>query len=201
MSTIESTTTATTSSRRVSGGICAAGGALTAVVALTQLGSTSAQPSPGLDPLMGLILLGVLMTGVGIVAVGQRPLLGRHTYARVGLGVALVGTAVFAVAHLVAFLDGTASESPLFPVGQVLQALGMVVVGIGVLRARRWRGWGRLMPLISGIYPIAILMPAFAIFGSPNFPAIVGFGLVWLVLGIALATAASDDDVAARVDR
>jgi hypothetical protein len=63
---------------------------------------------------------------------------------------------------------------------------GMVLVGMAMLRGGRWRGPGRFTPLVCGLYIFVVLLPAFALFGMPNYWAIAGWPLCWLFLGIAL---------------
>jgi len=49
-----------------------------------------------------------------------------------------------------------------------------------VLRAKRWHGWTRWLPLLTGLYPFLVLFPLIAITGAANIFAIGGWGLVWL---------------------
>jgi hypothetical protein len=73
------------------------------------------------------------------------------------------------------------------PVGGIFSTVGMLLAGILVLRAGRWEGKGRFTPLLCGLYPLVVLIPAFVIFGDGNMPAIVGFGVVWALFGAAVA--------------
>lgn len=148
------------------------------------------EPTGGLglvDLWMAVTALAIVLTGVGIVAAGRVGDVTTTVLGRIGLGAALLGTAVFTLAHLVAAVVAGADDTPLFPIGEVLTAVGMIVLGVAVLRRGRWAGAGRLTPLLCGLYPFVILMPAFAIFGAPNFPAIAGFGIPWALLGLAVA--------------
>lgn len=189
----------TVSSRasRVPGALCALGGLAFVVLALVQFGAGPG-PRPGVvDPWMAIAFLALVLTGVGVVAAARVGNTGRSVLGRAGLGIALVGLAIFTVAHLVATFVSGQEQSLLFPIGQVLEAAGMVMLGTAVLRQNRWTGIGRWTPLLCGLYPLVILIPAFAIFGDPNYPAIAGFGVCWALLGVALAMATVRHEVAA----
>jgi hypothetical protein len=62
----------------------------------------------------------------------------------------------------------------------------MILAGIGVLRARRRRGWHRFVPLLCGLYPFAVIFPVFAATGAANFLVLSGWGACWLALAAAL---------------
>ena len=66
-----------------------------------------------------------------------------------------------------------------------LQGLGLALMGIGVLRTGQWQGWYRFTPLLCGLYPFLVLIPAFAITGGPNFWAIAGAQMPFVLLGLA----------------
>ncbi|MDL5158267.1 hypothetical protein [Actinomycetospora termitidis] len=178
---------------RSAGGLCMVGAALLTVLAVTEIGSAVGPPVPGIDPWMGLAALGIVLTGAGVLETARARLAGPGPLATTGAVVALLGTLVFVVAHVLAFLDGSRSDSPIFPVGQVLQAVGMVVLGIAVLWGHRWTGPGRVTPLVCGLYPVLVLIPVFAVSGAPNFVAIAGYGLTWLAFGAALASTRTDE--------
>jgi hypothetical protein len=75
---------------------------------------------------------------------------------------------------------------PLPQLGAILNAIGMVLVGIAVRRAGRWQGWLRWMPLLTGLYPLAVMFPVLAITGHPPRMLINLWGLVWALLGYAI---------------
>ncbi|MFC4942953.1 hypothetical protein [Pseudonocardia sp. GCM10023141] len=168
-------------------GICGAAGGLVFLV----LGLTAPlfpTVTSGFDPWMALATGGLVLIVIGLLGLARSALAGAGVLARCGSVAAVVGMAGFAVAHALAALDATQSDSPLFRI-EVLGSLGLLLTGVAVLRAGRWPGWGRFTPLACGLYPFVILIPAFAIFGEPNFPAIAGFGVPLILLGVALAGA------------
>jgi len=179
-----------TRASRTPGVLCAiAGVAFIALGILGMFQSPEAHPALGLaDPWMAVTAVAIVLSGLGIWAAGRVGDVTGTVLGRVGLGAALLGTAVFTMAHLVAALVPGADDTPLFPLGEVVAAVGMIVLGVAVVRRGHWDGVGRYTPLVCGLYPFVILMPAFAIFGEPNFPAIAGFGIPWILLGLAVAT-------------
>lgn len=180
-------TTVSTSSRTrfisAAGACCAAGGLL--FVGLGIAGDAVGTGRTGFDLWMALATGGIVLMIVGLLGLARSGLAGPGPLAAVGLVAAIAGMVGFGVAHAIAAFDASQSESPLFRIGS-LAGIGMVLAGSAVLRAGRWTGWGRFTPLAAGLYPLVILIPAFAIFGEPNFPAIAGSGIPWLLLGVAL---------------
>lgn len=67
----------------------------------------------------------------------------------------------------------------------LLAGIGLTTVGIATLRAPTWSGWRRATPVLAGAFPIAILVPSFAIFGW-NPWAISGWFACLTLLGVAL---------------
>jgi hypothetical protein len=132
---------------------------------------------------MGIAYL-LLMTAV--IGVGRTGAAGGGWPARVGLVVAGSGWALSAVAQFVLPVDLDLAEKILFPVATVLIAVGMLMVGVGVLRTRQWTGWHRGTPLICGLYPFLAIFPVFAATGGPNFLVLSGWGACWFILGVTL---------------
>ena len=50
-------------------------------------------------------------------------------------------------------------DSFLLPLGELIMAIGITLMGIAMLRARRWVGWQRSTPLITGVYPFVVVFP------------------------------------------
>lgn len=181
--------TARSSRSTVPGGIAAAVGGFAFVL----LGLFPGPPPELLrfSVWMAVATVAIVLLAAAVVGLARSGLAGQRWPARAGVGVAVLGLAVFALAHGIAAVDPAQSDGPLFPIGGNLGGLGMLAVGVVVLRARRWPGAGRWTPLVCGLYPFVVLIPAFVLFGEPNFPAIAGFGATWLLLGIALTRVGS----------
>lgn len=75
-----------------------------------------------------------------------------------------------------------------FPTGALLTGLGMVIVGIQVVRTGKLGAWKRFTPLLVGLYPFVIMFPIVIITGSPSVPAILLWGVPWKIMGCTLLT-------------
>ncbi|MGN9908678.1 hypothetical protein ACTMTJ_14140 [Phytohabitans sp. LJ34] len=126
-----------------------------------------------------------LLVLTGVLALAASGAAGSGRLPRIGLPLAGLGWALIAAAELTVGVDFTVAKA-MFGAGDPLIGLGMTLTGVEVLRTGRWHGWRRFAPLACGLYPFAVELPAFAVFGMPNTPAITGIGLVWLTLGVAL---------------
>jgi hypothetical protein len=137
--------------------------------------------------IQSLLLIGV----VGLALSGAAP----GWFGGIALGLTLLGRVDFVVAEthsLINVLTIGEDTSVLLPLGALTTAVGMTLVGIAVLRAKRWGGWQRFTPLLVGIYPFVAMFPFLLITGEPNIPAITGWGLPWLLLGYAIWTNARE---------
>jgi hypothetical protein len=81
---------------------------------------------------------------------------------------------------------------PLTQLGALLNAVGMVAVGIAVLRARAWRGWTRWIPLAVGLYPFLVMFPMLIVAGRPPSYVIGLWGMIWAVLGAGIGQHAKE---------
>jgi hypothetical protein len=130
---------------------------------------------------------------IGVLGFARSGVAGPGRSARVGTVVALTGTAVLFAAQLLSIpiadqrLDDTGAGlvGACFGLGTVLSAIGFIVAGIATMRARRWDGWRRYVPLAIGIWLVALIgltvTPALA-------TAVALYGLFLTALGIALWT-------------
>jgi hypothetical protein len=109
----------------------------------------------------------------------------------IALGIALLGRVDFVLAEIHSLILG--EESVLLPLGALITAVGMTLVGIAVLRARRWGGWQGFTPLIVGLYPFVVMFPFIFITDEPNVLAIAGWGLMWCLLGYAMWSSAVEE--------
>jgi hypothetical protein len=132
---------------------------------------------------MGIVYLLLLGT---LVALGRSSVLGRGRLPLIGLVTAGAGWVLSAVAQVVLQFDVDLAEKVLFPLATASVGVGMIVVGIVIIRIRRWHGWRRIIGLTCGLYPFVVLFPTFAATGSPNFLVLSGWGACWFALGLAL---------------
>jgi len=127
-----------------------------------------------------LVLLGI----IGLVRSGAA---GNGWLAKIGLGLALLGGALFIPAELILLGNNTLGNS-LDGLCAVMMAVGFTLVGIPVIQAHRWHGWHRFTPLLAGLYIFLVLLPVLAIaHGGPSlFWALGGWSVPLLLLGVSL---------------
>lgn len=130
---------------------------------------------------------------VGVVGFARSGLAGKSRSARVGLTLALAGTALLFVGELASIavrnqqVDDTGAEivGAIFAIAILLSAVGFLSSGIATVRARLWRGWRRYAPLGVGIWTTALL----GLNMTKALPtAVAAYGLCLLALGVALYT-------------
>lgn len=132
---------------------------------------------------MGIVYLLLLGT---MVALARSGVLGRGRLPLIGLVTVGAGWVLSAVAQIVLQFDVELAEQILFPLATAWIGIGMIVVGVVIFRARRWRGWRRIIGLVCGLYPFVVLFPTFAAAGGPNFLVLSAWGACWFALGLAL---------------
>jgi hypothetical protein len=130
---------------------------------------------------------------IGILGFARSGVAGPGRSARVGSVIALTGTAVLFVAELLSIpiadqrIDDTSAGlvGACFGLGSLLSAIGFIVAGVATVRAARWNGWRRFVPLATGIWLAALVVlattPALAI-------GVTLYGLFITALGVGLLT-------------
>jgi hypothetical protein len=127
----------------------------------------------------------------GVLGFARSGLAGTSRGARLGVWLALAGTALLFVGELASIpirsqrIDDTGATivGALFAVAILLTAVGFLLTGVKTLRARRWHGWGRFTPLSVGIAGCALL----ALNTTNALPAGVAvYGLCLVALGSAM---------------
>ena len=73
----------------------------------------------------------------------------------------------------------------LYSVASLAMMVGLILLGIAVLRAGRWGGWHRFIPLACGLHIPLVMGPAFALPGYAANYAIGLWGVWWLLLGVS----------------
>ena len=131
---------------------------------------------------------------VGIVALGANGATARSGSSRFGQVAAVVGMTMLTLTEFVAILAARAPASSnsvtLLEVGygisSTLIGLGLVMVGVAVLRSRTWHGWHRFVPLAIGVYVFVPMTPALAGPFVVARIAISGWMLLFALLGWTL---------------
>jgi hypothetical protein len=146
------------------------------------------QATSGSSPWTVLSACALLLLVAGLGGLAVTELAGSGRLAIIGLAVAIAGAVTDLLAHVIAAIDPSRPVSPLFPVGEIGIWLGMVLTGAAVLRARRWPGRGRFLPLACGLYPLAAVLPAYLLgSGRAGYLVGAGLGLLWAAFGLGLS--------------
>ncbi len=136
------------------------------------------------------ILYAVLHAAVLVGLLG----LARVGPGRVGALIAVAGTAVLTLAELASIpiadqrMDDTGPGlvGTTFGLGTVVSAIGLLVAGVAIVRARRWTGWRRYIVLVAGLWTVVLV----GLVNTPFLAVAVGiYGLALTAVFAALATA------------
>lgn len=136
--------------------------------------------------------LGLLAGQAGLWASGAA---GRSRVTTGGHLVALAGMALLTLTELVAV---SAAEDPypspttdvldvMYGVSTIATGIGLVGVGLGMLRHGSWIGWRRWLPVALGVWVFVPMTPAIVAGFVPARLGITGWMLLYAALGWALA--------------
>jgi hypothetical protein len=166
---------------------CAVGGALWVIALMTAVVARQAVYGSVTSYRVweGLLIVVQALLLVGVAGLALSGAAGTGWLGRVGLGIALLGRTSFLIGELRSFVQGSDDEF-FVPLGALTTGLGMLLAGIAMVRTRRWGGWHRFIPLLAGLYPFVAMFPILAITGEPPDPMIALWGLLWLLLGLAI---------------
>lgn len=164
--------------------MCMVGGVGFFVLAIAPLAVPALAPGAPPVPWLHVFLAAFHVCQIaGIAAIGLTGAVGRAGAA--GLWLAAAGAATFAVAELMMFAGGPASETA-FGLGLLLTITGLAMAGGSVLRQRRWSGPGRFLPLSLGAYNVLLTLALAA--GQAQLSQVV-FAInaaLWILLGWSL---------------
>lgn len=176
---------------RVPALVCAAGAAGHVLLALVAFAVPSLGLGLGAEPVLWFaVLLAVLHVQqlAGVLALARSGFAGSGAAGRAGLGLAATGGALFMAGELVYLADAGTGET-VFGLASLTSALGLVLAGVAVLRARRWPGPARFLPVALGTYIVAVLTPLLV--ATPfGLLGIAGWAVLWVLLGLGLYHAA-----------
>lgn len=102
---------------------------------------------------------------LSLVAFARGGATGRSRVGRLGSVLLILGGVVFVAAQVLsAFLRDARIDEPaagvavmLFAVGSLVTAVGFVLAGVVVVRARRWSSWRRFTPLAVGVAMVCLV--------------------------------------------
>ncbi len=141
------------------------------------------------------------------LAMQQMQAIGTGMWAKIVLRIQMVGVGL---AMLFGFLEATqlvSEENLLFVITDLcwpLSMLFMIVVGIMAIRANRWAGWQRFVPLICALWLPASIGVGMATAGNPDLEFVnVYFGFTWTAVTwslLALIVRSNATLVAPKID-
>lgn len=166
-----------------------AGGLLGAVLGIPLASFESQRP-----PLVWVGALNIvcqLLIMLDVVGLARSGAAGEGRSAVAGPAVTLLGLVALVVAEisLVAGVSAVTPRSPgtLFGVATVTTPVGLLLAGTSIVRAGRWTGWRRFVPLACGAFVPIVVIPSAALPDSAFFHYAVGlWSVCLLVLGLAL---------------
>lgn len=141
---------------------------------------------PALNAISHLLFL------VGVIGLARTGAAGRSLLATGGLALTLFGLVVVTVAEFISMVN-METAILFFSSATLLMMVGLILLGIAVLRARRWTSWARFMPLTCGLFVLLVMLPSFALPGLASNYAIGFWGVCWLFLGVALITTTTQE--------
>jgi hypothetical protein len=130
---------------------------------------------------------------IAVLGFARSGLAGTRRSARIGLVLALAGTALLSVGELASIpvrhqrVDETGATiaAVIFGIGALLSAIGFIAAGLATARAGLWQNWRRLTPLATGISTVAVL--GLGLVDALD-AGIALYGLCLLALSVALYT-------------
>jgi hypothetical protein len=131
-----------------------------------------------------IFCIGQLCVPFSMLLLHKLNLNGKGFWRKFSLFIPAVGSVSYLSAVLSVFI-----EQPiiiLFPIGAFLSGLGMLIVGIQVVRSGQLKQWKRFTPLLVGLYPFLFMFPIVLATGSPSIYAILLWGIPWKIMGCAL---------------
>ena len=174
---------------RIAGIVCLVGGLVGAVLDVFWLVTEPAEVSLARN--LGYVVFQVALI-VGLAGLAMLGAVGSAWWGRVGLGVAILSYVVLIGGELIEPFD-PATAMVIFDNVALPFGIGMVLAGVAVLRAGRWSGWRRFVPLALGAYMFVVFLPVVIATGSDAgfFAAVTGSDLLFAALGLAVVQEAS----------
>ncbi|MGQ0574299.1 MAG: hypothetical protein ACT4RN_08855 [Pseudonocardia sp.] len=174
---------------RTAGIVCLVGGLLGAIVDVCTLLTGPTEVSLGRN--LGYVLFQVMLI-IGLAGLALLGATGSAWWGRVGIGVAILSYVVLIGGELIEPFD-PATAAVIFELVPLAFGLGMLLAGIAVLRARRWSGWRRFVPVAIGAYVFVVFLPVVIATGSEAgfWVAVTGLDLLFAALGLAVVREAS----------
>jgi hypothetical protein len=181
----------------IAGGLIAASGAIITATLPSAVPTTnvSSPYTPGVFRATEVLwTIAHLLMLIGTIGFARSGAVGSARLGRIGNGIAILGMALIVPCELgYAFFATAVEDSPgkkfldsAIGMATMVAAIGFLLTGIAVLRAGRWQGWQRFVPLLCGAFVFVVVMPI--VFTLPDlflWP-VAGWSACFVPLGIAL---------------
>lgn len=189
---------------RTSGLWCIVGGLITAVGGGVTASITSSIPTDNISaPYTPNVFIATqicwaishALIFLGTLGFARADAVGTARLGRIGLGIALVGTAAIVPGQLSFIFAANETEtstpglilSTAIGLATLTAALGYLLAGVAVLQAGRWQGWHCVIPLLCGLLPFVGLLPALAVAPDYFLWPLAAWSAAFALLGLALA--------------
>ncbi len=186
---------------RFAGLACLAGGILQIIFGILYLlangAATEKSSPPALLVLFGIVALCLMGAPLGLLALRATGSGVVGVIGKIGLVITMLGLLSYITGMGYILLNPAQEYNQNFtPAGAVLESLGMLLVGIAVVSAKRLRGWRRFAPLFVPLYYALMLPVQIVLFiGSglpPSLPLIGLWGSMWILVGLAIRSSAAE---------
>ncbi|MGH3612431.1 MAG: hypothetical protein ACRDRK_07490 [Pseudonocardia sp.] len=176
-------------SARIAGIVCLVGGLVGVVLDVFLV--VAGPPEVSLARNLSFVLLQVTQVS-GLAGLAMLGATGSAWWGRVGIGVAILSYVVLIGGELIEPFDPV-TATVIFELVPLVFGPGMLLAGVAVLRAHRWSGWRRWVPLAMGAYIFVIFLPVVIATGTDTgfFAAVLGLDLLFGALGLAVVREAS----------
>jgi hypothetical protein len=143
---------------------------------------------------------------VGVIALARSGLAGDSRLARIGVRTTVAAMALLVpaqasfifVAHEATSSTASSVLAAIATIVAVISGVGFSLTGIATLHAGRWRGPGRYLPLVCGLFVLVVLLPVVAADPDVFFWPIAGWNICLAAFGLALVDAARRETAASR---
>ncbi len=131
---------------------------------------------------------------IGTIGFARSGAIGASRLGRIGLWIALIGMVLIVPSELGFAFFATATMDSLpgiflssaIGMATMVAALGFLLAGIAVLRAGRWQGWRRFIPLLCGLFVFVVFLPTLIVQPDLFLWPVAGWSACFVPLGLIL---------------